>query len=343
MKLAIKRNIYEGQALAVVLIIIVVAAIIALAIMSRVKSEQRNVADERSSSQSLSVSDNILDAVISLPISTIAKAINTEENEVLSNLCKKDSLDYEFWEDGCVLDDTEEVSSFLTALDDIDVNVDPVYSVIASQMESELVASCGETQHDVKMTILPIEEGEKIILQEGVVLSLIPDTIPVGGCNINVEAETVRDGVKAGIIENAIYVNEILGSAEYDYSLNKGYCLFDCIGDLSWVGANPTNYDNGWVNSPNGASFGRSMMLTQNGNNYSLNELRLRPIGDDVAISYTTSTNGCKLKEIMKLMIITSCSGITQGKETIIPRANWAPSVFDYSIYNGQGIFEYEN
>jgi hypothetical protein len=337
-----RKDRYSGQALAIVLIVIVVAAIIALAIMSRVRSEQRNVTDERSSSQSLSVSEDLLDAVTALPMGEIAELINGDHGaNSLDDLCESPgTLDYEFWENGCILDDTEEVMTFLQSLDDVYVSSDSVFSVIATQMEAELTASCGGNEHEVEMTILPIEEGEELILQEGVVLSLIPDTIPSGACDITVNANRIRDGVKSGIIESAIYSDDVLGFAEYDYPLSKGYCLFDCLSDLSWVGANNTN---GWVNSPTGTTFTRPLELVQSGDTFGLNELRLRPIGDDVAISYTTSPTECiELKQIMKLRVVTSCSGVSQGKETLIPRENWTPSIFDYTIYNGQGVFEYE-
>jgi len=340
----IKEKVYSAQALAIVLIVLVVAAIIALAIISRVKSEQRNVADERSSSQSLSVSENLLDAITVLPISEVAELVNDTENNNLYNLCKtEDDLEYEFWENGCVLNNTSEVAEFLNALDEVHVGSDNVYSVIAEQMEAELVASCGNDQHEVEMTILPIEEGEELVLQEGIVLSLIPDSDPIDGCSVTVNSNRVRDSVKTGILESSHYFSETAGFAEYDYDLSNGYCLFDCSADLAWVGANPTSYNNGWINSPDGASFTKAMKITQGANEYIMSELRLRPLGDDVIISYVTSPTGCvDLKEIMKLRVVTSCSGTTQGKETIIPRENWTPSVFDYTIYNGQGEFEYE-
>lgn len=336
---------YVGQALAVVMIVLVVAVIIALAIISRAQSEQHKVTDERSSSESASVAEIVLKGLGDIPVSEVASLIDDEaSNPLLHALCNPGSIaEYEFLEDGCVLNSTAEVVTFLEYLDQSSLQ-SGLLSGIADLVSTELETECGSDESsDVTLSLTLLEEGEKFSIPEGEVFSLVSfDQDPGGACSVNVTAEPGHPGAQAALIHSSIYYLNGTGYKEYDYSDTKGVCLFDCLGVAGWEPVNPTPLNNGWDNPGIPATF--TVPVRKGAPTSYLEGLRLRSINDSVIVSYTTTPSACvELEEIVQARVVVNCAGTSRGRESVFPKANWAPALFDFVLYNGEDALRFDS
>lgn len=331
---------YNGQALLVVLTILIVAAIIALAIVSRVRSDQVSVTQERSSSQSSTVASEIINTVGFEPITNISTAVNNDET--LTAICNTSNLgSYDLLDNGCVISDYTNVNNFLKTLSTSLGN--DSFNAVATQIDDQLVSSCGD-DYDVTLTIKPVEENEPFTIANGSTISLINDGLAplASGCSVNINAETTAAGVNAGIVERATYVNNTQGFKAYDYGDVNAYCLFDCATNADWQGINDDTRTNGWNVSPGSASFTRAITVNDGSNDYYMDELRLMAVAGDITASYSTAPTGCAdVGTMMKVTTVVTCAGTSQGKEVLLPKDSWAPAIFDYVLYNGSGTLEY--
>lgn len=338
----IKNDKYEGQALAVVMIVLVVAVIIGMAIYARTQSEQRKVADERSSEESATISDTVLVGIADTSVSEMAEIINdSSTNPTIHNLCNTDGNgSYDFLEDGCKLSTTSDVTSFLEYLDGLVVG-DSTLAGISALVEDELVNECGDEAANISLDLSPVEEGEEITIENGQVFSLVSyDTGVPSGCNISVTASPDHEGSSSGIAYHATYFSPSAGYKGYAYSDAKAFCFFDCSTDSQWATINPTPTNNGWSVRTPPFTFTVNSILS---GPYYLEELRLRAVKDDVRFSWQTSPNSCmELEEIIRARVSVTCGDTSRAKEVIVPKASWAPALFDSAIYNGSGVLDYD-
>lgn len=70
--------------------------------------------------------------------------------------------------------------------------------------------------------------------------------------------------------------------------------------------------------------------------------MRIRPIGGDVSVTRSYLPDGCGGAEstLFRVSTTINCSGNSRGKEFIISDQEWAPAIFDYVLFNGQGTLE---
>lgn len=328
---------YQGQALLVILTILIVAAIIALAIVSRVRSDQVNVTQERTSNQASTVASEVINTVSFEPVTEIATVVNSVPSD-----CNGDEIEsYDLLENGCYLDSYDKVIRFLDLVGDTLGN--DGFGIVADQISDELNDSCGDDQN-ITLTIKPVEENELFTIADGSTVSLINNGIEASdpACTVHVEANTSAAGSTAGIVERATYTNDTQGFKAYDYSDVNAYCLFDCTGNPKWQGINDGTTTNGWEVSTGGASIARAVKVTDGGNDYFMDELRLLAVSGDLTASYSTAPQGCAdVGTMMKVTTIVTCGGTSQGKEVLLPKDSWAPAIFDYVLYNGSGTLEY--
>lgn len=323
---------YEGQALAIVLVVLVVAVIIAMAIISRVFNDRVRVADERASAESIEIADSALDSFRNIALEDIRTV--AEDPDV--TLCSDDPS-YNFLESGCVLDNFSEFQSFMNELETQvpGFDSDPYTTTI----NSDLVNQCAGDDNGIKIIFEKFSPEDSIEIERDGVFAVVTNgqTPNPAACTIELDA-TPQGGGQSGILVTGVYVTvdangDITSYKNYEYSDTIGYCLMDASCSTSWP-----NWSN-WIPSPSGSITG---IPTQKSSN-NLYELRVRAIGTPIALSTSFSPDGCmEIEDLLKISAIVNCGGNSRGKEFVLTGEDWAPSVFDYVLFNGDGQLQAE-
>lgn len=318
---------YSGQALAIVLVVLVVAVIIAMAIISRVASDRVRVSDERSSAESIEIADSALDSFRNVPLQSI-KAV--AENPSVT-LCSTDP-GYNFLEDGCELADYNQFRQFMNQLESEvpGFDSDPYMNSISTSLSSQC---SGEFEDNGIKVLFEKGTGEDLVeVQKDDVFSIITSgqAPNPAACNLNLNLDPMS-GNRAGAIVTPIYAqvdsNGIITSFK-DYAANdsRGYCLGDLACNSAWP-----EWGN-WVTSTGVISIPASS------SGFHLKELRVRAVGSALAVTSSFTPNGCMVsEEAVKISAIVSCGGTSRGKEFVITDQEWAPALFDYLLFNGNG------
>lgn len=319
---------YNGQALAIVLIVLVIAIIIGMAIVARVFNDRVLVDDERSSSESIEIADTALDAVKDITFVDMKTVAHSSE---LKSICNPNNdLKYDFLADGCILEDVNDLNVFLNGIQKVVPTYEPAPYYVS--ITDDLKNQCNnDNNQGIKVVFERFDPTETIDIQKDETFALVtqaPVTVQTSTCNVNVTA-TPQGGGNSGIVVSGIYTSldatgNITGYKPYEQNDINSYFL-------GAPTAMPTTWS-GWTTS-NGSL--PSVGLVKGG--YGLYELRLRAIGTAVSVSADFSQNCYAREDLMKVSAIVNCNGNSRGKEFVLTGEDWAPSIFDYVLFNGDG------
>ncbi|WKZ31292.1 MAG: hypothetical protein QY318_00765 [Candidatus Dojkabacteria bacterium] len=321
----LKGERYQGQALAIILIVLVVAVIIALAILSRTLKDSRRVVDEQESAESVEIADTTLDALKDITLEEFA--LFAETAGVEAGICNPGGTipNYDFYEHGC------EISS-----EDIDVLIDYFgdgydLEAIFSTIFSDLSNQCHEETSGFRIMFEPANAEEEFEIGKDTMFAFVPGAIPApAGCQVEINASPVGSPDGRLIVAN-IYAQRdgaglISSYKEYAYDDVKGYCFTAGCGPQYWTPATGT------------PSIVVPASMASGGQTYYINEIRMRAVNSTVAVSAIADPNECvNIGTYMKISAIVNCGDNSRGKELVVSDQEWAPQIFDYVLFNGEG------
>lgn len=308
---------YEGQALAVIMIVLVVAVVIGMAMLSRTLKDRERTIEEKASAEALEFSDSILDVVKGTPVDKIEET------------CASPDFGGGI-ENGCEVKGISAVESFLTQA-----------GVSTSFLDS--FGSCTGDGSDIEMSIGLAGSDDDYEIRQDTVRSFVvrQQTPDPAACTLDLEFEP-RGSQNAGVAISKVYAsnydsNSIPSSYKtYEYDDTVEYCLFRS-GDTCPDGA---VFSDSWVPLQSGDTL--SIPLTSSGGQ-ALDEIRVRAVNSAVGIRSSLSSAQCvEDMEMIKIVVAANCTGSYRAKELQIPQQEWAFPVFDYVLFNGNGVLSPE-
>lgn len=327
---------YSGQVLAIVLVVLFVGVIIALALLARTMSDQRQTVEERSSADSLEIADITLTSVQNLELDEMIRWFNT--NDVCAGT---DGVFTDFETDGCTLD----IEEFEDFCEDFDI-IDYYNSVVESMLDKEgdENAGCGfESVSDIgdSYTIYFrfLDEDDFLEIEKDSVFSFVFKADSAEDCNVRLSAKPIEN-TAAGIVYTTIYGtatgSELTSYKPYEFSDIIGQCInAECSSNPNFLDWEPATLD---LSSLQVNTFNNLKGFS--GTNYSLYELRVRPVGADILLARGGS---CPMEQYVWMESVVNCKGSSRGKYFVLSNEDWAPALFDYVLFNGEGNLQYTN
>lgn len=313
---------YSGQAIAIVLIVLVVAVIIAMAILSRTLKDSQRITNEQESAESIEIADSLLDALKDLTLEDFAEFAQGDGNSI----CNPNGSiqNYDFYIHGCEIS-SENISTLINYFDEFDLEA------IFNTVNQDLSQQCVEESSGYRILFERADVSEEFEIAKDTVFAFVPaaGTTTNPACQVSVQATPYGN---SRLINTNVYTtrdgnNQISGYKEYNYSDTRGFCFSTGCNTSNWEypGANPT--------SPIVISAVTSPPPT-----YYLNEVRLRAINGTVSVSASTNPAACvDTGTYMKISAIVNCGDNSRGKEVVVSDEDWAPEIFDYVLFNGDG------
>ncbi|KKR06218.1 MAG: hypothetical protein UT34_C0001G0258 [candidate division WS6 bacterium GW2011_GWF2_39_15] len=308
------KKVYSAQALAIVMIVLVIAAILGMAMLSRTLRDTQQLANEKSSAEALEFADSVLDTMKGTTVATLVNACdNAQYGEGLKSA------------DGCNVKGVSDVKAFLTSAG-VDNNTLDVFD------------KCQNSSSNVELSAKLADSDDELELRSDNVRSFVvrEQTPNPLSCTLNLKFEP-RGSSYGGLIISRIYArnytNGIPGEYKpYEYDDIQQYCVH-LTGKLC---ADNSSMDGSWIDLASGATV--SVPLAAKGG-YPLDEIRVRSVGGTVAIKASLSDPDCiKDWEMVAIRIGANCTGTFRAKEIQIPQKESALSIFDYVLFNSEGV-----
>ena len=336
------KKFYSGQILAIVLVVLVVGVIIALALISRTVSDQRGALEEGRSADSLEIADTVLDSFRDVAVEDIVQWSEDKVSDgTIADFCDEaPDNTYSFGDEGiCTISNPERIEELLADLSGITgLSLLPYYNSAYSTLSSE----CGYDDSvdlpddimELEISILP--EDSEITIEQDDVFAIVTSAVPASSCSINLTAEEVDTTGTTGLIVSTIYDTkdangEVMAIKQYEEGDINGYCLSGY--------SNPANCAGSWSNwtvSP--TSPANIPPISNLSGSHRLGEVRLRAVGGDVTITRSLSPAACmETNDLLSIRTVINCGGNSRGKQYIISNEQWAPPIFDYVLFNGEG------
>ncbi len=320
---------YSGQVLAIVLVVLFVGVIIALALLARTMSDQRQAVEERGSADSLEIADTVLTSVQDLELDEMIGWFDD------SSVCDDgDGVFTDFETDGCTLD-IEEFEQFCEFFE-----IEEYYdSVIESMMGTCEYSAVSDIDDSFVIYFRFLDEDDFLEIEKDSVFSFVFKSDNTNACTVELSAKPIEDD-PAGIVYTSIYgtasAGELTNYKPYDFSDIIGQCINgDCDSSSNFLDWNTSSIDS---NSLQKNTFNNIKSFS--GTNYSLYELRVRPVGADILLARGGT---CPMEQYVWMESIVNCKGSSRGKYFVLSNEDWAPALFDYVLFNGEGNLQYSN
>lgn len=334
MKDLIKREKkYEGQALAITMVVLVISALLGLSIYSRTRRDRALTFEERASAEALEVSDSILEQLTTQSVGDVREAIQQYlEGQEIN------------WEEGIVLSEVGEEDDDITGLFRL-LEIIEGDSTIGGLLYP-ICPLPEDSMNKYELTVKLADEDTAFEVKPGETWSL-----PIGRgmnveeeeCNIlNIKADYSGDS-RAGFVVMKIYCdydeNGVPTSCDkYEIDTEEGfekYCFSnDALTCNAELDTTTVPHLRGYW-EPTGA--GDVIGINIAGDN-SPSEIRVVPVGGTIELSYSFDNSIClDGLSMYHFKVTANCSGVYRGKEILIPEQKWYHSIFDYVIFNSQG------
>lgn len=329
MKNFIKTEKYEGQALAITMVVLVVSALIGLSIYSRSMKDKILTMEERASAEALEISDGVLEKLLLHPINDVAEEIVKIEEALEGD----QNLD-----DGIVLIENKEEGRITELFRELGIisqssSVGALLSPLCPIGDSEAGAN------EYQLTIKTADENTWIEIQSGMTWGLPAGNLLKIKENCELQLKVDQAGAStAGFIITKIYCN-------YDANDNPIYCEeYDvekgfekhCFAEKDQITCNNANFGGAWEVFEYG-SGGDTIPIDMSGAE-APTEVRVVPVGGGIRLSYSFNDNNClEGLRIYQLRVTANCSGVYRGKELLVPERKWHDSLFNYVIFNNEG------
>lgn len=320
-----KTKKYEGQALAIAMVIVIISSIVATSVYFRSQRDKTIALEERLSAEALEISDLLLDNIIPIDLVEMATAIEAvREEEFTFEQGTKPPLKENKNE--------QEISKLFTELG------------ILVDIQNLNICNVNSSFNEYQLTVKEVDEETYFEIREGQTWSLpLKNSLLEENCQLTVRlAPKGHSG--AGFLTSKAFASDYMESSKfatnyknYDYEDTNSYCFsentMNCnsqdeiLFDNSWIKYNTNEIDNHLI-----------FDLNETKQTYTLDEIRIRAVGGTVGLQYEISPPNCMENlRMISLRATANCSGIYRGKEILIPETKWHNSIFDYVIFNGEG------
>lgn len=301
---------YQGQALAISMIVLVVCAILGISIYSRVVKDRALVLDEKVSAEALEIADSVLDSLSTIPVPILQEQIDGEDGFV----------EVKGWSD---------VNAFLDSLG------------LSNSIQNLDVCQEGSSSVDLLIEEATIDDLIETRPNEARAFRVGGKAI-ANPCSLRVHLES-RGTINSGVIIKKIFGDNYAGTPDYKiYEEDdiEAYCFSEDLTNCNSDGFSPG--DN-WIKITDGGIL--DIDLTEVKSGYVLDEVRIIPIGGVVGIAVELSPNGCMDEDdlgAIRIVANITCQDIYRAKEVFVPDdgAMSFSSLFDHTIYNNIGLLD---
>lgn len=324
---------YEGQALAITMVVLVISSLIGLSIYSRTMKDKMLTMEERASAEALEVSDGVLEKLTLEPINEVIAGLEVMGFQPGSNL-----------DDGIVLKEGGEgKASELTGLFR-NLGIIGDNQTLGGLLSP--LCPMGVGGNEYQLTLKTADENMYTDYGPGVVWSLPVRNVlreKDDECTLNMNFD-IRGSSKVGFVVSKIYceygVDGIATECkEYEINDFDKFCFTSTI-DESECNALEKFFDQGGAS--NWVPFNpdqRGLTIKMSNAFSPPSEIRVTPVGGSIGISYSLSES-CGSDEglrMFQLRATANCGGVYRGKEILIPEEKWHETIFDYVIFNDKG------
>lgn len=346
LKISTKHK-YQGQALAIAMVVLVVSSLIGISIYSRSLKDKRLTLEERASAEALEVSDLILTHLSQYPISKIeeeAKKIAGEDPDGdMKEIVLKQNKD------------SIEIGELIG-------RVDASQNLFLSSLFN--LCPLEDTSNEYQVRLGTADENDYFEIRPGHVWALpVKNFINDTECDLRLKF-AVRGDSGAGFVISKVFCKyDESGNAtdclEYWFDDSEGYCFSNDGGECNndkfldqsnWVKYNLSLDDGGLepidltevkeshdvLGATDGAE-GEVLMAVPPRPKFTLSEIRVKAVYATIGVSYNFTSNCLAGFKMYRLRVTASCDGVYRGKEMLIPEIGWHSPIFDYSIFNGKG------
>ena len=316
---------YDAQALAIAMVVLVVASIIGISVYSRVAKDKTQSLDERASAEALQVSDVVLNYLTAYDVNKII----TEANKIANS--SSTNLDITLSEKG-----KNQISQLFTNLGIQDK---------LSSLSICPVSSTGSNDYYINITKADINTFFEITPGQEFAIPIKGETL---GTNCATDIATViRGDTQAGFsvtyIYGKSYSNGIAAAYKpYETSDTDNYCFSD-----DGTNCNNSNFQkdsettSNWIafKSDNTETIKVDLNKTSSDGQYRLDEIKVVAIAGTIGVAYQMAEpDKCSDSlGMINLQVGANCDGSYRGKSVLLPSKPWENSIFNYSIFNGEG------
>lgn len=327
------KRYYDGQAIAIILVVIVICAIIAAAVISRTLLEQKRTVGEQTSSEAMQTSDSIIELIRAMPIDSVTYACDN------GTYGKIDSAN------GCTIQDqttdNHNIESFVQMVSQRSSGT------AANEIDLNQMFNCPTDQNlsDRLLQIKLVQPGDDIEVAQDNNLSVFDTTGSCTGISFSIRPEnsgTPGVAINSGVVVSNYYFSSTSSSVDnptsfkpYDTSDIVGYCFINgtaCGADY------PSTSTTGWksINKDTQSLYNFSINYAKAGFTYA--ETRIRPVGDSAFVSNIQGIGtNCKPSKFYRVKASATCNGSYRGVEVIVPEKESPLGIFDYVLYNKNG------
>lgn len=312
---------YDAQAVIIAMVVVVISVIIGMSVISRSLRDKNLALMERYSSEALEISDSVLNV-----LSTV------ENDKLFSKLEEK----------GGQLGDIKSTGELTKFIKELGVDTD-FSSLFTSCQESR--SASGMKSSNVTVSFNTVDSQELELLEPATVGYRLNPLDVASSCGLSISVAPRGVG-SVGIVVREIYAkghsNPIdlnrIEYKNYDFDDVNAYCV---TGEGTCT--NGMLASNNWVLQNKNNPIVIDLKKVKDG--YSLDEVRITPVGGTAAITSKLTTAGCAGKmdlKLIKVAVTATCNGESRGKEALIPRSNNLSysTTFDYVFYNNLNKFQ---
>lgn len=298
---------YNGQSLAIVFVLLIIGSVIGFAIYARMVRESERAVDERASSEANELAE------------TAVGLIGTSNYQSLKGDCALSFLNCEeddlSTEQGCRLYDLSllELEEFFMCLG---LEVD--FSSYNFDFEPEEGYCTGE---------LVLRQGlanDEVTIEQDNAYSIFFGGVDWDSCDVSFYM--TGNGVAEGFVMSTFYGQHDAGGNIVSY---KDYEFSDILGFSYSDREKWESYSSG-----NQALSFPSAYPGLKGGAF-LHEVRFKSLSDSSNLRWEAS--GCPISQYLIMEVGMTCGGKYVGKSFMVPSEVFAPPMFDYVLFNGQG------
>lgn len=312
---------YDAQAVIIAMVVVVISVIIGMSVISRSIRDKNSALTERYSSEALEIADSVLNVLSSV-----------ENDKLFSKLESGNGK----------LDKIGSTSELTKLVKELGVNTD--FSNLFTACE-ETRSTEGTKSSNVVVSLETVDSQELELLEPATVGYRLNPLEVANSCSLAISAEPRGVG-SVGIVVREIYAKghtlpvdpNRVEYRNYEFDDIKAYCI---SGEGTCT--NGMLAGEHWELRSKNSPVVIDLKKVKDG--YSLDEVRVTPVGGTAAITAKLSTAGCAGKmdlKLIKVSVTATCNGKSRGKEALIPRGNNLSysTTFDYVFYNNLNLFQ---
>ena len=305
---------YSSQSLAIVLALLIVGSIIGFALYARLIRESSRIVDEKSSSEANELVESVIGLINTVSYEKVKgdevlESLGCDENTLYNDGCRKNEIDIAELEDIFHLMDLEAVD----------------FSPFTQDFDSEFCLA------ELGINIL---STEGVVIEHDDVYSIFVNEVnwDPGFCEKLIFQMEELDGSTEGFVMSTFYgvhdEGDILTSYKpYEFDDILGFKYGDVDDNENWL-----SYSSSSLSFPEVYPEKKDLEAI----NYKLDEVRFKSLGGPSKLTWS-SVGSCTIKEHLLVEIGSTCGGKYIGKSFILPEEYFAPPIFDYVYFQGQG------